>query len=702
MVMKNRKNIFMLVLLFIFVFAKESYSNFAKTYGGNDSDYAISIQQTEDGGYIVAGDTYSFGAGSKDVWVIKLDAAGNIEWQKAYGGTSHDNTYAIQQTQDNGYIIAGRTLSFGVSSGDAWLIKLDSYGSIEWEKAYGGDYEDYAYAVQQTQDEGYIITGYTLSYGVGYYDVWVIKLDTLGNIEWQKTYGESDNNDAAYSIQQTQDEGYIVAGKSNSFGTGDYDMLVIKLDAAGNIEQQKTYGGDYDDSAISIQQTQDGGYIIAGFAYNTGTPDCDAWVIKLDSLGNIGWEKIYSVTYGNYVNSIKQTQDGGYIVAGHTYPGNYLDAWILKLDQSGNIGQSCSIIYNSSANINNTNITPQSFSATIQSNFAAVNSSSAIISNTSAVINTQCEIYKPLLMPEKPWINDSQGNSNTIIEPDENITLIGVQHNYGIVPATNVSSTISSTDPITIINPNASYPDIEPDDYQICTTCYNIVAPLANRPQTHWDFTISETSECTECTPATHDFIYHIGNSFTDVPSSHIFYSMIESLLHSNITGGCTSSAYCPSANVKREQIAKFICKAMQSVNPSSCVNEACNNYFQDVPVSNIFCSDIEALYDAGVITGCSSSPPLYCPGSYVKRDVLTKIICDSMNISNPGSCVPSSICQGIFTDVDSNNVFCPYIEFLSNAGIINPCSSNAYCPANNVNRGQMAKFIVDAFGLIL
>ncbi len=234
--MKNRKNIFMLVLLFIFVFAKESYSNFAKTYGGNDSDYAISIQQTEDGGYIVAGDTYSFGAGSKDVWVIKLDAAGNIEWQKAYGGTSHDNTYAIQQTQDNGYIIAGRTLSFGVSSGDAWLIKLDSYGSIEWEKAYGGDYEDYAYAVQQTQDEGYIITGYTLSYGVGYYDVWVIKLDTLGNIEWQKTYGESDNNDAAYSIQQTQDEGYIVAGKSNSFGTGDYDMLVIKLDAAGNIE----------------------------------------------------------------------------------------------------------------------------------------------------------------------------------------------------------------------------------------------------------------------------------------------------------------------------------------------------------------------------------------------------------------------------------------------------------------------------------
>ena len=315
-------------------------NNGQKTFGGTDYDGAYAIQQTEDGGYIVAGYTWSFGAGGADVYVLKLDSAGNLEWQKTFGGSSDDFAYSIQQTADGGYIVAGYTLSFGAGVNDAYVLKLDSAGNLEWQKTFGGSSDDFAYSIQQTSDGGYIVAGNTWSFGAGGADAYVLKLDSAGNLEWQKTFGGS-GHDYAYSIQQTTDDGYIVAGYTNSFGAGDDDAYVLKLDSAGTLQWQKVFGGSSDDFAYSIQQTSDGGYIVAGYTWSFGAGSRDVYVLKLDSAGNLEWQKTFgrSNYHGDVAYSIQQTTDDGYIVAGDTYSygAGSRDAYILKLDSAGTL-----------------------------------------------------------------------------------------------------------------------------------------------------------------------------------------------------------------------------------------------------------------------------------------------------------------------------------------------------------------------------
>jgi hypothetical protein len=192
-------------------YAHAQVVRFAKTYGGTDWDKARSVRQTSDGGYIVAGYTNSFGAGGYDFFLIKTDAYGNVQWAKTYGGTDNDWALSVQQTYDGGYIVAGLTSSFGMGGYDFFLIKTDENGNIQWAKTYGGTNEDWAYSVRQTSDGGYIVAGYTGSFGAGGYDFFLIKTDENGNIQWAKTYGGTDN-DWARSVQQTYDGGYIVAG----------------------------------------------------------------------------------------------------------------------------------------------------------------------------------------------------------------------------------------------------------------------------------------------------------------------------------------------------------------------------------------------------------------------------------------------------------------------------------------------------------
>jgi len=302
-----------------------------KTFGGKDFDGANSITQTSDGGYIVAGDTNSKGAGEYDAWVIKLDKNGNTEWDKTFGGSSYDEAESIIQTSDGGYIVAGFTGSKGAGSWDTWVIKLDKNGNKEWDKTFGGSDSDGANSIAQTSDGGYIVAGWTGD------DVWVIKLDKNGNKEWDKTFGGSDK-DEAYSIVQTSDGGYIVAGYTDSKG-GDDDAWVIKLDKNGNEEWDKTFGGNFLDDANSIAQTSDGGYIVAGYTRSKGAGGDDAWVIKLDKNGNKKWDKTFGGSDWDKANSVIQTSDGGYIVAGDTESkgAGGDDAWVIKLDKNGNL-----------------------------------------------------------------------------------------------------------------------------------------------------------------------------------------------------------------------------------------------------------------------------------------------------------------------------------------------------------------------------
>ncbi len=307
-----------------------------KTFGGSDYDYAQSVQQTTDGGYIIAGATDSYGAGSYDFYLIKADASGNKEWEKTFGGSSWDNAYSVGQTTDSGYIIAGTTNSYGAGSYDFYLVKTDASGNKEWEKTFGGSSWDNAYSVGQTTDGGYIIAGTTNSYGAGLYDIYLVKTDASGNKEWEKTFGGS-GYDEAFCAQQTTDGGYIIAGGTSSYGVS-VDVYLVKTDASGNKEWEKTFGGSYCEYARSVQQTTDGGYILVGDSADFSADWYDIYLVKADASGNKEWEKIIDTSSWEDGLSVQQTTDGGYIIAGDTGSADVNgDAYLVKTDASGNI-----------------------------------------------------------------------------------------------------------------------------------------------------------------------------------------------------------------------------------------------------------------------------------------------------------------------------------------------------------------------------
>ena len=369
-----------------------SATSFAKTYGGTYEDKASSVQQTSDGGYIVAGYTESFGAGSTDVFLIKTDASGNVIWAKTYGGTDYDWVSSVQQTSDGGYIVAGSTNSFGAGGDDIFLIKTDANGNIIWAKTYRGTYSDYAYSVQQTSDGGYIVAGSTNSFGAGGYDVFLIKTDANGNIIWAKAYGGT-SGDQAYSVQQTSDGGYILAGFTYSFGAGSSDIFLIKTDANGNIQWAKTYGGASLDWASFVQQTSDGGYIVAGYTESFGAYWYNIFLIKTDANGNVIWAKAYGGPGYHQHFSAQQTSDGGYIVAGYAYSsvvGSY-EVLLVKTDANGNIG-SCSIVQNANPPVTTPSPTLTTPSPSVSSVSPTVNSVSPTVTTPTLTVSELCPL----------------------------------------------------------------------------------------------------------------------------------------------------------------------------------------------------------------------------------------------------------------------------------------------------------------------
>lgn len=302
-------------------------------FGGNDDEEAYSVQQTADGGYIIAGYTKSFGGGLNDVILIKTDSSGNSEWIKTFGGAQDDEGYCVRQTSDGGYIVAGVTSSYGAGSRDVWLIKTDHSGDQEWARTFGGFSSDGAWSAQQTSDGGYIITGWTYSNGPGILgNAWVIKTDTSGIEEWNQVFG-GDDVDRGYSVQQTTDGGYILTGYTSSSGAGLYDMLLIKTDGSGNEEWNKTFGGTGRDYGNSVQQTGDGGYIAAGYTLSYGAGGDDVWLVKTDSSGNEEWNNTYGGGSSDIGYAVRQTSDGGYIIAGHTlsYGAGLHDVYLIRI-----------------------------------------------------------------------------------------------------------------------------------------------------------------------------------------------------------------------------------------------------------------------------------------------------------------------------------------------------------------------------------
>lgn len=301
-------------------------------YGGNVDDFGYDVKQTSDDGYIIVGGTRSFGTGGLDVYVIKTTSDGTLDWQQTYGGVFDDCAYSVQIASDNNYIICGYTESFGNGAADVYLLKIQTDGAIIWEKTYGSLQAEYGYCLQKTNDNGYIITGFTSSYGAGSGDVYLIKTDANGDTLWTQTYGGV-GNDCGYSVKQTTGNGYIITGYTCPSGGGNADIYLIKTDINGNETWATTYGVNQWDRGNDVIQTSDGGYIVAGGNGN-------ALVVKYDGSGNRLWVNSYGEPFCNdYANAIQSTLDNCYVFTGYTSSfssGSFNDIYLVKIDINGN------------------------------------------------------------------------------------------------------------------------------------------------------------------------------------------------------------------------------------------------------------------------------------------------------------------------------------------------------------------------------
>jgi hypothetical protein len=379
--MKLSKELFLSILI-LFVLANSPFINsvrtspvmWSQTYGGTTSDSGEVIQTT-DGGFAIACNTNSFGGGASDFWLIKTDASGNMEWNQTYGGPESDVATALVQTFDGGYAIVGYTPSLSGDS-DFWLIKTNSQGKMEWNQTYGDIDVEKVRSVVETSDGGYALAGYKGNLFEST-EFWLVKTDADGNMEWNQTYRELNVN-SCYDLVKTSDGGFALAGQtgeivllsSNSLlvktdsngkkewgktylggsvrslietsdkgfalaGINSDDFWLIKTDAYGNMEWNQTYGGTETDHAYSLIETSDGGYALAGFTASFGAGGYDFWLVKTDADGNMEWNQTYGGTENDVANSLVDTSDGGYAIAGVTASFGVGDCWLIKTDEYG-------------------------------------------------------------------------------------------------------------------------------------------------------------------------------------------------------------------------------------------------------------------------------------------------------------------------------------------------------------------------------
>jgi len=330
-----------------------------RTFGGPGEDLGCFVRQTQDGDYIVTGSTKSYGIGEERLWLLKTDSNGNKEWDRTFGGfvsSSGDGGWSVDQTKDGGYIVTGYTRSYGAGGMDLWLIKTDSLGRKEWDRTFGGPKDDVGMSVIQTKDGGYIVTGKTASYGSGKDDVWLIKTDSAGFKLWNETFGGL-KDDEGMQVLEVKDC-YIITGRTESEGAGKKAFL-LETDLNGKKLWERVYGED--SVGISLRLTLDGGYIIAGYT-NSKDSGREALLVKTDNSGKEQWNMRFGGPGQNMATSVVESSDGGYVIAGITnfYGAGAEDAWLVKV-RPENIASASSKLVGSMTNKSTAsgNVTPE-------------------------------------------------------------------------------------------------------------------------------------------------------------------------------------------------------------------------------------------------------------------------------------------------------------------------------------------------------
>jgi len=303
----------------IYLLKLDSLGNrvYSQTFGGSSTDYGYDIRETSDGGLVLVGSTKSYGSGGRDIYLIKTDANGNHLWSKYIGGTGDDEGRSVRTTNDGGLIICGSTTSSGAGYNDLYLVKTDANGNTLFSRTYGGIGGDAGAAVRQTPDSGFVMIGSTGSFGTGYSSIYVVRTDSNGDSLWATTYGGT-RADFGSSLEVTADGGFAFVGSTSSFGLGYSDLYLIRTDPSGNVEWQQTYGGTSDDRGYSVNETGDGGFIVAGTTESFGL-GINAYLVRTNPIGVQQWDNYYGGVGSDYCQAVLQDAQLDFYLVGYSY-----------------------------------------------------------------------------------------------------------------------------------------------------------------------------------------------------------------------------------------------------------------------------------------------------------------------------------------------------------------------------------------------
>ncbi len=309
-------------------------NTFEVVYDNGKEEYAQSVQQTYDNGYLLFGSTGQYASSEQDLYAVRIDSLADTIWTKTYGGISYELAHGCAVTNDSGFVLFGETNSYGVGGQDYYLIKINDTGDTVWTRTYGGTSDDIARNMTPTLDNGFFLVGYSWGFGPGNASIYAVKVDSAGDTSWTNAYGGTKRDEALACIQ-TMDTGYIILGSSMSFSAGDKDIYLVKIDSTGNFQWQKTFGDIYSDIGYAIRQTSDTGYLILG-SYMSAIDTNRMVLIKTDKNGNLLWQKYPIRGFGDKGFDLKVLSDGNVMITGNTFtPGKNSEMLLTKVNSNG-------------------------------------------------------------------------------------------------------------------------------------------------------------------------------------------------------------------------------------------------------------------------------------------------------------------------------------------------------------------------------
>ena len=675
-----------------------------KIYSSSDRIWGGFVRQTQDGGYIVAGGyrpSWSQDSKDRDIIVLRLDSQGNILWQKIYGiPDGGDEIHAFELSKDGGYILTietWRRVSNGTFEYWVYLLKIDDSGNIKWQKAYGIE-GDEALTLKPTNDGGYILAGWFSVSGERYsnnHDIILLKLNGNGDIEWQRTYGGA-KFDYPSDILQTRDGGYILAGGTTSFGEGDFDIWILKLDAQGNIEWQKVFGGPNYDGVPLILQTEDGGFLVAGNSYswqNLGIDSYRSLLFKLDASGNIQWQKV--LQYGNwtFVDSLELAHDGEFIIAGGIELRRNFDeaAWIAKVDSNGNLG-GCFIEKPLDLVVHTTNVTPGSYNVRVWTHDVIIKEVNLTVASADAQAYELCqpgEIKNYTLSVQKA------GTGSGFIISDPKGIYCGEDCTEQFSGGTVIKLiAIPSKDSVF-----SGWGGACAGNNPLCTISLNsdtfVTAQFDVRPFNTYTL-----------------FLGIRGNGSVEISELGKSYSSGQCFIPINLpVGQILTLKAVPSENFDHWGYECFSCGNKTTCQITLDRDKVCSAVFKgsgsrvgypftDVPPDYWAYQAIMWCRERGIAIGYSDNT--FHPDEKISRSVMAVFFIRLLEKTDEPICNGGISCrntQPYFKDVPSDNNFFRYIQRFKELGITKGCNEEGtlYCPDEPVTRAQMAAFLVRA-----